>query len=329
MAKATYLSWLGIGKETTPGTAVPPTAFISCDPPTPDDKFAELIDDASRGSNVGPFAVGQGGGQSEIGLSGKLHADTFGWLLAAITGDVVTTGAAAPYTHVMAAQNSAASGGQPTSYTLTQFTGLTAASGARKYAGCKCSELQIKGNPDGFLEWAAKFTGFPSATLASPPTPTWEAEIPPSGYQAAVALATVAQPTLLDFEVTLTRAVKPKHTMNGSQNPFIVWAGRLMLDGKMRFLTADEQRIVDYLANTQPAIDFTFSRGAGATAQALTLHSGQIAYKPGVKLAPGDELWEIEAPFRTIALVADAGASGGHSPIKATLINAVAGSVYV
>lgn len=330
MAKATYLSWLGIAKEATPGTAVAPTAFISADPPTPDEKFADLVDDASRGSNVGPFAVGRGVGETEINLAGKLHADTFGWLLAAVLGDVATTGASAPYTNVMSAQNSAASGGQPTSYTLTQFTGLAATGDARTYAGCKCAELSIRGNPDGFLEWGAKFIGYPSALLDSPPSPTWEAEIPPAAYTMGLDLATVAQPTMLDFEMTLSRAVTAKHTMQNSQNPYLVWAGRLMVAGKIRFLTDDEQRILDYIANTQPALDLEFSRGAGATSQALTLHSSTIAWKPGVKLAAGDELWEIDAPFQSIADADDAGDSGGFSPILATLVNAVDGdAVYV
>jgi hypothetical protein len=93
----TYASakqFIGVAKETTQGTAVAPTAYIPVDKFEPEDKPTWLDDMAMRGSMIDVYGKQQGVLKAEFSMSGPVFADTIGWLLANILGDISVTGTA-------------------------------------------------------------------------------------------------------------------------------------------------------------------------------------------------------------------------------------------
>jgi hypothetical protein len=174
MALPRYKSFLGIAKEATRNAGVNPTAvsasdYIPITSITPFDNIKYLEDKNWRGSMVEDYNVVQANRFSEMEFGGDAFADTIGYVLSGVLGDVVTTGASAPYTHAIAVKNSG--NGQATSYTITDYNAVN----ARQAAGIQFHDIDFKFNADGLLEYTAKGTGYMSAVSATITTATGSA----------------------------------------------------------------------------------------------------------------------------------------------------------
>ena len=123
--QASVRSYLGIAKEVTKGTPVSATDFIPVmkDSLKPQDIIDPLYDQGLRGSNVLNYNYVQGRTRSTFDFGGAVFADTIGYALAGMLGEVATTGGSAPYTHEVTLLNSLTSGTdtQPISYTMTEI----------------------------------------------------------------------------------------------------------------------------------------------------------------------------------------------------------------
>jgi hypothetical protein len=320
MPHSSNLSFLGIAKETILGTAVPATAFIPVDKPTPKDSLTLLQDKGLRGSMVEVYNEIAGPKHSTFDFGGDVFPDTVGWMLAGVLGDVTTTGASAPFTHAVSTLNSA--DGQPKSYTLTDYY----ATGTRQYAGAKFSELAFKFNGDSMLTYTAKAMAFASTTTTVP-TPSFTAVAPVAAWTGAVTIGGVASTAVLDGEVTIKRPVTVIQPVAGSQNPGNIWSGPVTVDGKMTLVMEDDTQLTNYLNNTQPSLDVNFQAGAGAAAIQVKLHMTNVVYS-AADIGRGKDYVEIAVSFSARANSTDIGASGGYSPIKATIQNAIASGTY-
>ena len=100
--QASVRSYLGIAKEVTKGTPVAATDFIPVakDSIKPVDVIDPLYDQGLRGSNVLNYNYIPGRTRSTFDFGGAVFADTIGYALAGLLGDVATAGASAPYTHL-------------------------------------------------------------------------------------------------------------------------------------------------------------------------------------------------------------------------------------
>lgn len=159
-------SFIGVKKEVTQGTAVPPlTATIPVNKFQPQPKFTPLKDESQRGSMAATNGQTQGAGHEEWTISDSpAFYDMLPYLLNNILGDIATTGAG-PFTHVMSLLNSGT--GQPGTLTIFDWQGTPANQG-RQYPGAVCTELTIKGNPESeFITWSAKglMTSCQSSTI--------------------------------------------------------------------------------------------------------------------------------------------------------------------
>lgn len=320
MPHSSNLSFLGIGRESILGTAVPATAFIPVDKPTPKDALTLLQDKGLRGSMVEVYNEIAGPKHSTFDFGGDVFPDTIGWMLAGVLGDVTTTGATAPFTHAMAVLNS--SDGQPKSYTLTDYY----ATGTRQYPGAKFSELAFKFNGDSMLTYSAKATAFPSATTTVP-TPSFTAIPPIAAWTGAVTIGGTAVTTVLDGEVSIKRPVSVIQPVAGSQNPGNIWSGPVSVDGKMTLIMDDDTQLTNYLNVAQPSLDINFSSGTGVGATQVKLHMTNVTYT-AADIGRGKDFVEIAVSFSARANATDIGTSGGYSPIKATIQNAIASGTY-
>src|ERR1044071_4885764 len=91
MAASSQLSYLGIAKESSRGTGVAPTAFIAVKTITPEDVVKYLPVEVLKGAYPKTYGEVQGYKNTTFEIGGPIFADTFGWPLAGVLGDITTT----------------------------------------------------------------------------------------------------------------------------------------------------------------------------------------------------------------------------------------------
>ncbi|MEV6046036.1 phage tail tube protein [Streptomyces xanthochromogenes] len=320
MPQPTFRSFLGIAKESVFGTAVAATNFIPVKSMKPKDKQDFLEDAGQRGSMVDSYGKIAGTLMSEYDFDGDVFPDTIGFPLAGVLGDVTTTGASAPYTHAMAVLNTGT--GQPPSYTLSDYYAIT----TRQYAGMKFSEVGLKFSGDGLLTYSAKAVALGSAT-ASAPTPSYTAVTPLAGWVGAVSIGGSSNLTLIDGECTIKRPVDAISTVDGTQAPYALWSGPVSVSGKLTLVMEDDTQLLNYLNNSQPSLDINYAQGAGASAVQVKLHMTKAAYT-AADIDRGKDYIALSVDYEAVANTTDIGGSGGYSPIKVTLQNALTTGTY-
>lgn len=320
-ARPTDLSVLGIAKETTFGTPVAATSFIPITgAPTPKDVVKFLQDKGMRGAMTDVYDQIAGIKSSTFDFAGDVFPDTFGFMLTGVLGDLTTTGASAPFTHAVSLLNSG--DGQPPSYTITDYYAVN----TRQYPGAKFNEVDFKFAADGMLTYSAKATALVSVPTTVP-TASYTAVQPMAAWTGVVSIGGSAVHTVMDGNVNIKRPVAIIPTVDGSQAPHALWSGPLGVSGKLTLVMEDETQLTNYLMNTQPALDITFSTGAGASAVQVKFHMTQVMYQTA-DIGRGKEFIELAVAFTAKANSTDVGASGGYSPIKATLQNALVAGTY-
>ena len=322
----TVRSYLGIAKEVTKGTAVTPTDFIPvlASKLKPVDVIGALYDEGLRGSLVKTYNYIQGRSNSTFDFGGPVFADTFGYALGGLLGDVTTTGSTAPYTHTISVKNATAVGAdaQPTSFTLTDFY----AANVRAYPGIQINDVNLKFTADGALDYDAKGMGFLSAT-ASTPTPSFSTVLPYPSWIGTVSIAGSSIANSVDGNIQMTRPVTPIFGLSNTKNPYSVFLGALETKGKIKFVMENDNELTRFLTNTQPAITVNFAQGSGSTATQLQFTVTKGAYVAAV-IDRSTDFVQIEVDIDSQANTTDAGSSGGYSNIKWTLQNAKPSGTY-
>jgi hypothetical protein len=330
MALPRSRSYLGIAKETrpTPGsspTAVAATDFIPFTTLNPFDNITYLDDKGIRGSMTEEFGVIQGKQYSEIDIAGDVFPDTVGYLYSGVLGDLATTGSVAPYTHTISLLNSQATNGQPTTYTISDYYSLGSSS-TRQYAGAQFASIDTKFSADALLTYSAKAMAFESVTAANP-TPSFSALSPLPSWTGAVSLAGSPSANLAEGNVNISRAVSPIFTVDGTQNPYQLFAGPVTVDGSLLLVLESDAQLNYYLNNTQPVMAIDFTSGTGATAVQVKFNMTKCAFTVA-KIERGKDYIELNVNYKAIANTTDAGASSGYSPLKVTLKNAKVSGTY-
>lgn len=319
-AKPTNLTTVGIAKEATPGTPVAATAFVASSAPTPKDVVKLVQDKGLRGSMVEDYGETPTVRHSTFDFGGDVFPDIIGWILTGVLGDLTTTGASAPFTHAISVLNSG--DGQPPSYTLTDNYVVN----TRQYPGAKFTDLDIKFSGDGLVTYSAKAMAYGSVTTSAP-TASYTAVPAVAAYTGAVTIGGSAALAVMDGDISIKRPVAVVDTVDGSQNPYLLWSGPVSVSGKLTLVMEDETHLTNYLTGVNPALDIVWTQGAGAALTSVQLHMTSVVYQ-SAEIGRGKDFVEISVSFNAKANATDVGASGGYSPIKATLKNAVAAGVY-
>lgn len=322
----TARSYLGIAKETTRGTAVvTPTDYIPvlASKMKPVDLVGALYDEGLRGSMVKNYGYIPGRTHSTFDFGGPVFADTIGYSIGGILGEVVTTGASAPYSHVVSLENNAgvAADAQPTSFTLVDFYGAA----VRAYAGIMVHDFSLKFTSEGLLDYDAKSTGWASATTSAP-TPTFSTILPTPVWQATVTIGGTQVSYAVDGNIDMKRPVTPIFGISNTQNPYQVFLGALEVTGKITFIMEADTELTRFITNTQPAVTINWSNGTGATATQIQATMTKGAYVAAA-IERSKEYVEIAIDLNAQGNVTDKG-TVGYSPIKWTLQNAKTSGTY-
>lgn len=318
---------IGLAVETTQGTA---NTVIAASAPvlefTPNDKFVWLPDNGLRGSMTERYGNIQGPRSVEFTMSGAVFCDWLPFLVRNIMGDLTTTGAG-PYTHAMSLLNSGTA--QPSSLTITDWQGLTPTTFARTYSGCCLSELTLRGNPESTLvEFSAKGIGFTSAAYpASAPTFSFSTDAPMAAWRTSIGLGGPASGGTINLSVrnwewTATRELRPQWTSGNTQLPYIIQRGKLTVAGMLYHAVPSDETYLNYLINnTQPQLQILIDNGGATTAQRQLQLDVAAASYTGLGINRSEETVGQDGTWEAIANTTNAGASGGYSPSKVTVIN--------
>jgi hypothetical protein len=322
MPKPSHLTQLGWGREAggTPGTAVAGTLWTPWKTLMPKDELVIIEDTGQRGAPVEMFGALPGPRGSSLDWGGDVFADTIGVPLVSVLPDVTVTGASAPYTTTFSTLCTGDT--QPPTWTATLFDPL----GTWQYPGLQVSELGFKWNADGFLEYSAKAQGWGYVT-GTTPTPSYTAGLTPEQNWQIINKIGGAQTFVQDGEISIKRKMTVIRGANGTQNPYRVWSGDVSVEGKLTLVMENNTQRTAFQAGTVQAFEASYAAGAGAAATGLTLHCTQVIYTEGTPVY-GKDYIELPVTFKAIANTSDIGASGGYSPIKATLTNALPSGTY-
>lgn len=290
----------------------------------PQDIIDPLYDQGLRGSNVLNYNYIQGRTRSTFDFSGAVFADTIGYAIAGLLGEVDTTGGSAPYTHEITLLNSLTTGTdtQPISYTMTDFYAVD----VRQYPGCQFSDFSLKFNADGMLEYDTKTTGFQSNTT-SDPTPSFSTLLPTPVWRGTVSVAGTAVSTAMTGNIDMKRPVTPIYGISNTQDPFQVFLGALEVTGKVTWIMENDSQLLNFLNNTQPALVFDWNYGTGANEVQIQATLSKGAYTAAV-IERSDDFVKVTVDINAMSTTTDAGASGGYAPIKWTLMNAKPSGTY-
>ena len=324
LALPSVRSYLGVAKEVTKGTPVAPTAFIPINKDSfkPVDIIGPLYDTGLRGSMVENYNYIQGRRHTEIDLGGIAYADTIGYILNSVMGSCATSGASAPYSHVISLKNATSGDAQPGSLTLTDYYSAN----TRYYPGAQFHDFTLTFNADGQLEYTAKATAFPSQTTTTP-TPSFTTVTATPVWTGTVSIGGSSVAYTQNGTLTLTRKIDPIFGISNTQAPYQVFVGALNVTGKLTFVMEDDTQLTNFLSNTQPALVFTFAQGSGATATSISFTVTKGAYTTGAIERTADHV-QVTVDITAIANTTDAGATAGYAPIKFTLQNAVTSGTY-
>lgn len=284
--------------------------------------LAEIVTTSGPPTGAGPFTI-------PVPALTKPHASS-----------VAITAITTPYFHAFSLMNSGQGRGmptgnaQPSTHTWTQYYGPAAAGGTRQYSMVVISEVTLKWNAESeYLTVAAKGMAYVSNTTTQPtatysgaqPIPSWRGQMGLAGPASGGTLVLTAE----SGEYTIKRTIEPKFVANNSQNPVIFQRGGVTTEFKNTFIASDETVLLYMRNNTQPQYQFVLANGqAGANALGFQVDMQQAAFTMAEQQT-GKETVEFDASGKGVFNSTNAGYSGGLSPIKVTLTNAVAPGTYV
>lgn len=326
-------AFLNLAPETTPGTAAT-TGFLTVPITKPNiDDVQKFLDDPSiRGSMAERYGRYAGVRSSSVSFGGPFYPDIAGLLLQNILGDRTSTGAADPYTHAFSLYNGVT--GQPKTHTAVYYSGVTPTVGARVFAGLCLSELKISWDAESKLvSYTAKGIGISSVIAGATPTAAPSSVPPIASWRAQMGIGGPASggtldPTCTTFELTLKRKVDAIYGLALSQDPIVIQRGTLAVDGKAKFVARDEVPLTNMLNNTQGQVQIDLQNGiVGAGQRGMLVNFAQASWE-NAKLDEGKQATMWDVGIDGIANATDAGATGGLSPVKITVINGTAGTAY-
>jgi hypothetical protein len=299
------LTWLGLAKETTWGTAVAPTYTIPTKDVKPEDVDAYVKDQGIRGAMALTYNIIPGVSQSNFEIDGEVFPDSFGLLALAMLGSDTVTGAAAPYTHSFKLARTS----QPPSLTPTWYDGTS----IRQYAGHIGEELQIKWSKGAAVEYTFKSQGKSSATTTGV-TPSPTSTIPFIGWEFTCNLGGTPNQNLVGFDITLKRKLYVQHPANNSQDPAAIIALGLECTGKATFDKVDDTELSAFLQNTQPVLVLTGTQSGSG--DVITIQMSKCAFIKDPITAK--EVVQGDVEFEGVDNTTDGG------PVLISLKNAVA-----
>lgn len=301
---------LHIAHEAVKGTAeAAPTSSIPIRTFTGGRDKTKLPDMSLRGSAVDSFAEADGVYHGTFNIEGDVFADTIGHLLLAILGEEAVSGAG-PYLHAFTVLNSGDQ--QPPGHTLWDNYSVS----CRRHFGAQFTSLAFSWEDGGLLAYTAEALTL-GDTVVTAPVASYGALAPHPAWASTCLIGGVAAYPL-SGDLTISRNdAEPVHVQDGLQTPRHIWVGSLSVEGTLVLLMEADTYFQQFIDNTQPTLDLPFVSGSTG----LRFLMSKVTWQTPEIDRSGSYV-KLSMPFKALGNTTDAGASGGYSPIKATLTNA-------
>lgn len=317
------LQWLGIAKETVPGTPMSaPTYWIPVDSPKHSPKVTQLVDTALRGTMAMQHQTVPGMQYEEIQYKTYLYPDSlYAHLIAMLGKPDTVTGSSDPYTHKTSLYNgSGTDNAQPPTYTVFLYE---QGGKCAQIAGSALADLKFEYKANDWATIDCTWDGMPAVYIAAPTnTPTASAPEPPSGV--SMTIGGVALTDMSDITIEMKRDTKPIPVLNGSKNPLGIYSGGLTVSGSLTavFQGTTDVNLTNLLTNTQPAITVQ-TLAQGDTTHPFTLQMSKVAYQTADPQPSNNSWMTIQSNYNAMGNATDA-LDGKESPIQAIFVNSSA-----
>ena len=228
----------------------------------------------------------------------------------------------APYTHKWAILNSGS--GQPPTHTLTDYTSLTAAVGARAYPSACVSQLDFTGNSEQLLMQKVSGNSWLSAPALSTPTNTTSFTIPQPNWRSTISVGGAQNYTITEWTVSIKRMLQVYWTAQNAQTPYIIARGGLGVSIGVNQGVAADETALNWMLNGAPlAIQIQLDNGLSSTSHLQLTITATSAQAEKSKPTRNAVLIGYDDVFECVANTTDVGGSGGIGPATVQLINSI------
>ena len=317
MTALTRATAAAVGVEAAYGSVAAPAVAWPFRSLSAADVVAQLPDAGWRSIPVEQVGLVPSGLASAVSVGGNLYADSAGVPLSGVLGDVQFA-VGAPNTWTFALR---CDGGQPPSHTLT----VADAVGTLAWPGLRWRTVEVAYDPAGLLSLSAAADGL-TAVPGSGTLPG-TAETPLTGWTGALTVGGLTDGTLLSARVRIDRAVLAKNNTNGSLAPYLQRGGVVRVSGQLQWLCLSDTYRQDAVNGTALALQLAFTQGSGSALRALTLQMSRVKLTTAARDYSGKYV-RLASDFVAVPNTADAGATGGRSPVKVTLRNTLPSGSY-
>ncbi len=267
---STEQKWVGVGKETTRGTAVTPSLFLPVGRESNADYKLNLIEDELVRGIFEKFPPKAGRKDGTFALSNiEVNSSNLGLFLLSLLGSVNTQdigGAGNAYQHIFTRNSNISL----PSLTLTIHRGIS----AKQYPLSVVKSIAFSQGTDNQL--LASINGlFKTETeLSNPPTPTWQDQASFMFYQNTFKLGGVIQNNVKEWNITIDNGTIPIKLLNLSQdvNDFVSHS-KLLASGSFVIYFEDENERSKFLNNTSTNLEILYE---GATIEGSYKHTFKI-----------------------------------------------------
>ena len=240
-----------------------------------------------------------------------------------------------PYTHTIGLLNQAGVSGVGTGYEGSQppsFTGYDVDNAsqssdtqiAKRFGGAMFTDLDLEFTADGALTYSSKMMSN-AFTEVSSTSVGWNGSstvfVP--AWNGGFSLDGTANGTLMSGSINIKRNVAPIHTINNTQSPYRLWAGPIVVTGKLTFVVENNDSWMNYgLATSYHSMAISFADPVSSNNMVVTMSKVQLQ---NPKIESSKAFLEITADFTANGNGTDAvatnGNGGGYSPIKVVVNN--------
>jgi hypothetical protein len=233
-----------------------------------------------------------------------------------------------PYTHRFAILNTGSwnGNGQPPVHAATDFTGITAVTGARTYPYLCVSQLDFTGNTEQLFEVKVSGNSWLSVPASGSGTPVNAPStiVPVPAWQTNINVGGSAMTQAGEWSFSVKRMLQVYWTAQGTQSPFVIGRGALDATATLNYtVSTDETALLNMLNNTQPTINVNLNNGLGGTANIQCNITATVAGYTKAKPNRGAVLIGYDDEIQCVANSTDVGGSGGLGPLTVTLVNNV------
>lgn len=268
--------YLGIGKETTRGTAVAPTRYIAVYPDTELDYKLNLIEDELVRGVLEKFPPRAGTKEGTGRIRLDVQCDNVGELLLSLLGSVssVQQGTTPAYKHTFAKSMEI----RMPSYTLHIQRGLN----AKQYSMSVVKSMIFTKTVDGKLTAEADILFKTEEAEAFTLSPTWTTPKPFMFYENKVLIDGVVNTTSIkEWSITIDNGSVTQRVLKGIQDIHdILTFAKLLVSGTMSVYFEDEAQRNKFLANTSASLELLFEGAviSGTYKETLRILLSEIHY---------------------------------------------------